>query len=78
MFPLFLSVSGTEGEVASQSFRLASEYRDGFIVRRLRTAFSGLPYFLMMEVIGFLTPLYPVKKALAEPKFRYMSRRTGR
>lgn len=69
---------GTLVLTTSRPCRLASECHSGFIVGKLRTAFSGLPYFLTMEVIGFLTPLYPVKKALAEPKFRYMSRRTGR
>ena len=30
-----------------------------------------------IDVTGFFTPLYPRRKALAEPKLRNISRRTG-
>lgn len=45
----------------------------------IRLSPKGGGYFLlMMEVSGYLLPLMLVRKALAEPKFKYISRRTGR
>jgi hypothetical protein len=35
-------------------------------------------YFFTMEVNGCRLPLILVKKALADPKFRYISKRTGK